>query len=101
MTVLRSASPGGVRALPGGHGDLGQSPQHDRLLQTHKRHKGVLQEVDFADQDVGRLCISWQLLHEFILQLPGQGRPSQHIDMAIQIKCLGRLPIIQVMVLQG
>ena len=75
-------------ALPGGHRDLGQGPQHDRLLQTHKRHEGVLQEVDFPDQDVWRLCISWQLFHEFILQLPGQRRHSQHIGMLIKMKCV-------------
>lgn len=91
MTVLRSATAALACALPGGHGHLGQSPQHDRLLQTHERHEGILQEVDFADQDVGRLCISWQLFHEFILQLPGQRRHSRRIDMVRKIKRVAEL----------
>lgn len=57
--------------LPRGHGDLGQSAQHDGLLQTHERHEGRLQEVHLADQHVGRLRVAGQLLHELVLQLEG------------------------------
>lgn len=55
--------------LPCWHRDLGQSPQHDGLLQTHKRHEGILQEVDLPDQHVGRFGVSRQLFHELVLQL--------------------------------
>lgn len=59
-------------ALPRRHWDLSESPQHDSLLQTHKRHKGIFQEVDLSNQHVWCLCVTGQFFHELILQLLGQ-----------------------------
>lgn len=54
---------------PCGNRNLRQGSQHHGLLQTNKRHKGRVQEVHLPHQHVGGFCVSWQLLHEFVLQL--------------------------------
>lgn len=59
----------GAALLPGGHGDFGQSAQHDGLLQPDEGNERALQEIHLPHQHVGGLGIAGQLLHEFVLQL--------------------------------
>lgn len=53
--------------LPGGNGHLGQTSQRRGLSQADEGDEGFVEEIHFAHQDVGRLRISGDLLHEFIL----------------------------------
>lgn len=70
--------------LPGGNGDLGETPERRSLGQTHKRYEGFVQEVHFTHQDVGGLCVSRDFLHEFVFQL------QKVEDIRIRIECMSR-----------
>lgn len=54
---------------PGGNRDLSQTAECCGLGQTDKGHKGLAEKIHLTHQDVGGLCISGNLLHEFVLQL--------------------------------
>lgn len=52
---------------PGGNGHLGQTSQRRGLSEADEGDEGFVEEIHFTHQDVGRLRISGDLLHEFIL----------------------------------
>ena len=54
---------------PGRYGDLGQASQCGSLGQTYESYKWFIQEVHFSNQNVRRLGITRNLLHELVLQL--------------------------------
>lgn len=71
----------GLVSLPCGNRDLGESSQHDRLLQPHEGNEGALQEIHLPDQHVGGLSVTRQFLHEFILQLQRWKRKEKKIKL--------------------
>ena len=72
--------------LPGGNRHFSQTSQGRSLSKTDKSHKGLVEEIHLTNQDVGRLCVSGDLLHKFVFQLQPRREGEKVVCALVSLK---------------